>query len=279
MYGPSAGLSLRPWPRWSRATARCRSASQRAVEAQCEARPIRPWSSKTPGARSVSARRLGRVGELPGSEAYTAGSRHIDAPHHVSWHPLLVLRSTVGPLLDSAWSRPARLSNLVFENSRSLAATPLVRVTTLQGLTGTCRGEIFSGRRAARGRRSAGIDPGSSGLRVDTGEDRPRRREAPGPSVFRAAVDRLHGDAPGHGRRCRRWYAQEWFEQHRPPRSALPGTTRVRGSSCLRAQPRHADPATGPLPFPPGSRPSADTLRRSLQPARDLQRAPGGKGD
>ena len=111
--GPSAGLSLWPWPRWSSATARCRSESQRAVAAQCEARPIRPCSNSTArGALGSSPLALGRVGELPGGEASRRRlrSRRCAAPcgqappslHSVSVHAMHPsVRQTIEPLFEN----------------------------------------------------------------------------------------------------------------------------------------------------------------------------------
>ena len=171
-----------------------------------------PSARRGPSGRGAAARpgrcsALGRA-VLGGSANSQAARRtppapgHIDAPHHVPWHPL---RSSIAARHRAP--RP-QLSNLYSNNGVPARNTPRSSDHASR-IDRRRRGEIFSGRRTARGKRSAGNDPGSSGLRVGTGEDRPRRRAAPGPSMSvgvrdglrRSAADRGAGPrAPDHAR-------------------------------------------------------------------------------
>ena len=160
-----------------------------------------PCSNSTPGARSGAPARASASPVLGGSANSQAARRTPPAP-------VTSMRRTIGPgtplvldvSLPIAEPPDHRLSNALFENAVSGCNTPRSS-DPAQGLIRRGRGEIFCGRRTARGKRSVGDDPGSSGLRVSTGEDRPRRHLAPGPSSRPRPIRTLPLPAGRH--RCR----------------------------------------------------------------------------
>lgn len=99
--------------------------SRRAVAAQWEARPIRPWSSSTPGRCSPSSSPPPILGGSVNSQAASrtpCGSCYIDAPHHVPWHPQSSLEQlhTIEPLFER--TVPARNTPRSSDLAQGLAA-------------------------------------------------------------------------------------------------------------------------------------------------------------
>ncbi len=92
--GGRRGLSLWPWPRWSSATARWRSASRRAVAAQWEGTAHQTVEQQHPRNARLRLRfrvgtrlRFRRVGELPGGQPQPARSPSHRYAVPSAWHP------------------------------------------------------------------------------------------------------------------------------------------------------------------------------------------------